>query len=138
MWIGPARSFGAEGGKRFLGGIDMADHEGTFFAALRRVDFGKFTVPNMRAPPHSPATTTRSNLGFELSPRVRSSKMLIRNPAPEIASLAPQTKLPIEDERIRRHPIPALQEASPPLLRRVSLRLNCLRKTCARKRRQNG
>src|SRR5271157_6390412 len=33
-----------------------------------------------RPKPHSPATTTRSNRGFELSPRLRSSKMLIRKP----------------------------------------------------------
>ena len=28
---------------------------------------------------HSPATTTRSNRGFELSPRLRSSKIVIRS-----------------------------------------------------------
>ena len=32
------------------------------------------------ATPHSPATTTRSNRGFQLSPRVRVSKMVMRNP----------------------------------------------------------
>src|SRR5271157_3123160 len=32
-------------------------------------------------PTHSPATTTRSDRGFELSPRLRSSKMLIRKPS---------------------------------------------------------
>ena len=35
----------------------------------------------------------------------------MRKPAPPIAALAPQPKLQIEDERIRRHPIPALQKA---------------------------
>ena len=35
--------------------------------------------------PHSPATTTRSNRGLELSPRVRLSKIVIRKPAPPIA-----------------------------------------------------
>ena len=53
---------------------------------------------------------------------------------PAIASIAAQPKLQIEDERIRRHPMPPLQVAGLPLLCRVSLRLNCLCKTCARKR----
>jgi hypothetical protein len=53
-------------------------------------------------------------------------------PAPTIAMRPAQPELQIENERIRRHPIPALQVASLPLLCSVSLRLNCLRKTCAK------
>jgi hypothetical protein len=34
-----------------------------------------------RSESHSPTTTTRSNLGFQLSPRVRVSKMVMRKPA---------------------------------------------------------
>ena len=37
---------------------------------------GANTIPGY-AILHSPATTTRSNRGFELSPRLRSSKMVI-------------------------------------------------------------
>ena len=44
---------------------------------------------------HSPATTTRSNRGFELSPRVRSSKIVMRNPLRRLHPLHrnPQTCL---------------------------------------------
>ena len=56
---------------------------------------------------HSPATTTRSNRGFE-SPRLRSSKIVIRKPIPAIAPLTPQPELQIVDERIRRHLIAPL------------------------------
>jgi len=42
--------------------------------------------------PFSPATTTRSDRGFELSPRVRPSKMLIRKPPPAIALPAPLSR----------------------------------------------
>ena len=40
---------------------------------------------------YSPATTTRSNRGFELSPRVRPSKIVMRNP-PAIAVPAPLSR----------------------------------------------
>src|SRR5271166_2860648 len=50
-----------------------------------------------RRPPHpTPTTTTRSNRGFELSPRVRSSKIVMT--AAPIASLATQTELQINDK----------------------------------------
>ena len=39
------------------------------------------------AHPHSPATTTRSNRGFELSQRVRLSKMVMRNPCQPLQPL---------------------------------------------------
>ena len=38
-------------------------------------------MPLSRGASHSPATTTRSNRGFELSPRVRLSKTVMRKPA---------------------------------------------------------
>src|SRR5208337_1597434 len=46
-------------------------------------------------PYHSPATTTRSNLGCKLSPRVRSSKIVMRKTAATIAMRAPQAELQI-------------------------------------------
>ena len=39
-----------------------------------------WSVDPARSKPHSPATTTRSNRGFQLSPRVRVSKMVMRKP----------------------------------------------------------
>ena len=42
---------------------------------------GEETRRARRGDSHSPATTTRSNRGFELSPRVRPSKVVMRNPA---------------------------------------------------------
>src|SRR5208337_5166702 len=55
---------------------------------------------------HSPTTTTRSNRGFELSPRVRSSENRDPKPAPTIASLTPQPELQIEYQGIRRPAVP--------------------------------
>ena len=51
---------------------------------------------------HSPATTTRSNRGFELSPRLRSSKMVIRNP---LRRCTPNTATEIANRR--RAPVPS-------------------------------
>ena len=69
----------------------------------------RFRLKNL---PYSPTTTTRSNRGLELSPRMRSPKNA--KPAAAIAMRAPHTKLQIEYEHIRRHPMPALQVASLP------------------------
>ena len=52
----------------------------------------RFRTPT-RSKSHSPATTTRSNRGFELSQRVRLSKIVIRKPAPPIALSPAQSKL---------------------------------------------
>ena len=53
----------------------------------------------------SPATTTRSNRGFELSPRVRPSKIVMRKPA---LALHPCTATGIAD---RRRAYPTLTDA---------------------------
>ena len=59
----------------------------------------------------SSATTTRSNRGFQLSPRVRLSKMVMRKPTRRLHPPTAQPKLQIEDERIRRQPMPPLEKA---------------------------
>jgi hypothetical protein len=56
----------------------------------------------------SAATTTRSNHGFQLSPRVPLIKHRDAEPAAAIAMRAAQPELQIEDEEIRRQPIAPL------------------------------
>ena len=62
--------------------------------------------------PHSPATTTRSNRGFEPSPRVRLSKIVMRNPR---SHYIPCTAAGIANQT-RPYPIPPYAAAaeSPP------------------------
>jgi hypothetical protein len=57
-----------------------------------------------------PATTTRSNRGFQLSPRARVEDGDAKTNA-GVTVRAPQPKLQIEDEKIRRHPMPPLHKA---------------------------
>jgi hypothetical protein len=53
--------------------IDGVDFGGDYNSSVRA---GVVALINL-----SPATTTRSNLGFQLSPRVRVSKIVMRKPA---------------------------------------------------------